>query len=85
MMTPEERADELAKWVPADLRRPHWIQLRDSFAAALAEEREGCARTAEEAVSSYQGDWTDLKRLAAHVAAAIRSRSEPTSSEGPGG
>lgn len=73
-MTPEERASDLTKWVAADLRPRQWTAIRDSIAEALAEEREACARAAEGAAAGFQGDSSDLKVLAAHIAAAIRAR-----------
>ncbi len=74
-MTPEERASDLTKWVAADLRPRQWAAIRDSIGEALAEEREDCARAAEEAAAGFRGDPSDVKALAAHIAAAIRIRS----------
>jgi hypothetical protein len=72
-MTPEERASDLTKWVAADLRPRQWTAIRDSIVEALAEEREACARTAEETAAAYDSPPSD-KALAAHIAAAIRAR-----------
>ena len=74
MMTPEERASALAKWVAADLRQRHWVQIRDSFVEALAEEGEACARAAEETAAGWDASRGDATALAAAIAAAIRRR-----------
>ena len=66
----------MTKWVAADLRPRRWTAIRDSFLEALAEEREACAQAAEAAVRSFGGDPTNLKSVAAHVAATIRARSK---------
>lgn len=71
MMTPEERASDLVKWVAADLRPRQWTVIRDALLEVIAEEREACARAAEAAVAAYAGAPPDL---AAHVATAIRAR-----------
>ena len=76
MLTPEERASDLTKWVAADLRPRLWTAIRDSFLEALAEEREACAQAAEAAVRGFGGDPTNLKTVAAHVVTAIRARSK---------
>jgi hypothetical protein len=73
-MTPDERASDLTKWVAADLRPRQWVVIRDSIVEALDEEREACARTAEEAVSRYAGIPGDIRAIGAFVAAAIRNR-----------
>ncbi len=73
-MTPEDRASDLTKWVAADLRPRQWAAIRNSIVDALAEEREACARTAEEAAAAYGGPPSDPKALAALIAAAIRAR-----------
>jgi hypothetical protein len=74
MLTPEERASDLTKWVAADLRPRQWTAIRDSILEALAEEREACAETAQAAVRRFRGNSTELDSLAAHVAEAIRTR-----------
>ena len=76
MLTPEERASDLTKWVAADLRPRQWTAIRDSILEALAEEREACAETAQGAVRHFRGNSTELESLAAHVAEAIRTRSK---------
>jgi hypothetical protein len=76
MLTPEERASDLTKWVAADLRPRQWTAIRDSILEALAKEREACAQAAEAAVRSFGRDPTDLETVAAHVVAAIRGRSK---------
>jgi len=73
-MTPDERASDLTKWVAADLRPRQWTAIRDSFVEALSEEREACARVAEEVAARYTGSPEDAKALAALIAAAIRTR-----------
>ena len=73
-MTPDERASDLTKWVAADLRPRQWAVIRDSFAEALGEEREACARIAEEAAVRYTGSAGDLGAFGAFIAAAIRTR-----------
>lgn len=73
-MTPDERASELTKWVAADLRPRQWVVIRDSIVEALGEEREACARTAEDAAARYTGSPGDLRAIGAFVAAAIRNR-----------
>ncbi len=73
-MTPEERASDLTKWVAADLRPRQWAAIRDSIVEALAEEREACARVAEEVAAAFGDPPSDAKALAAHIAAAIRAR-----------
>ena len=72
-MTPDERASDLTKWVAADLRPRQWTAIRDSFVEALSEEREACARVAEEVAAGYAGPG-DAKAIAALIATAIRSR-----------
>jgi hypothetical protein len=74
MLTPEERASDLTKWVAADLRPRQWTAIRDSLLDALAEEREACAEEALAAVRRFRGDPAQLESLAAHVADAIRAR-----------
>ncbi len=74
MLTPEERASELTKWVAADLRSRQWTAIRDSFVEALAEEREGCAQAAQAAIRSFPGEQIDVERVAARVLEAIRAR-----------
>jgi len=76
MLTPEERASDLTKWVAADLRPRQWTAIREGFLEALAEERDACAEAAEAAVRSFRGDPTNLETVAAHVVAAIRARSK---------
>jgi len=73
-MTPEERASALAKWVAADLRQRHWMQIRDSVVEALAEEREACARVAEETAAGWDASRGDAAALAAAIVSAIRRR-----------
>jgi hypothetical protein len=73
-MTPEERASDLTKWVAADLRPRQWGLIRDSIVEAIAEEREACARAAEEAATSYSRNAGDTRALCAFIAAAIRNR-----------
>ncbi len=63
-MTPEDRASDLTKWVAADLRPRQWTAIRDSTVEALAEEREACARAAEEAAAAYDGPTSDREALA---------------------
>ena len=72
-MTPDERASDLTKWVAADLRPRQWTAIRDSFLEALSEEREACARVAEEVAARYTGPG-DVRALATLIAAAIRNR-----------
>jgi len=72
-MTPEERATDLTKWVAADLRPRQWVVIRDSIVEAIAEEREACARAAEEAAAGYSGSAGDLKAVSAYIASAIRA------------
>ena len=73
-MTPDERASDLTKWVAADLRPRQWTAIRDSFVEAISEEREACARVAEEVATRYTGSPGDVKAMAALIATAIRSR-----------
>jgi hypothetical protein len=73
-MTPEERASDLTKWVAADLRPRQWGLIRDSIVEAIAEERDACARAAEEAAAAYTGSPGDLEAVGAFIAAAIRAR-----------
>ena len=73
-MTPDERASDLTKWVAADLRPRQWAVIRDSLVEALGEEREACARTAEQAAARYAGSPGDLRAIGVFVAAAIRNR-----------
>ena len=73
-MTPDERASDLTKWVAADLRPRQWVVIRDSIVDAVGEEREACARTAEEATARYAGNPGDLRAMGKFVAAAIRAR-----------
>ncbi|HTY78703.1 MAG TPA: hypothetical protein VMI34_12855 [Candidatus Bathyarchaeia archaeon] len=73
-MTPDERASDLTKWVAADLRPRQWTAIRDSFAEALSEEREACARVAEDVAARYTGSPGDVKAIAAAIATAIRNR-----------
>ena len=73
-MTPEERASDLTKWVAADLRPRQWVVIRDSILEAIGEEREACARMAEEAASRYAGSPGNPKAIGTFVAAAIRNR-----------
>lgn len=79
MLTPEERASDLTKWVAADLRPRQWTAIRDSFHEALREEREACAEAAQAAVMSLHGDATRLEVVAKHVAEAIRARGKSSS------
>jgi hypothetical protein len=74
MLTPEERASDLTKWVAADLRPRQWTAIRDSLLEAVAEEREACAEEALIAVRTFRGDPTQLDGLATTVAEAIRGR-----------
>ncbi len=74
MMTPEERASDLTKWVAADLRPRQWAAIRNSIVEALAVEREACARAAEEAAAAFTGPPSDPRAIAARIAAAIRAR-----------
>ncbi len=74
MLTPEERASDLTKWVAADLRPRQWTAIRDGFLEALGEEREACAEVAQAAVRGFRGDATCLEAMAKHVAEAIRAR-----------
>ncbi|HKW94569.1 MAG TPA: hypothetical protein VJX92_21980 [Methylomirabilota bacterium] len=74
MLTPEERASELTKWVAADLRPRQWTAIRDSFREALAEERAACVEAAQTAIRSFAGDAAHLEGLARRVAEAIRTR-----------
>ena len=73
-MTPEERANDLTRWVAADLRPRQWAAIRDSFVEALGEEREACARLAEEAAARYTGSPGDVAAIGAFIAASIRNR-----------
>jgi hypothetical protein len=73
-MTPEERASDLTKWVAADLRPRQWGLIRDSIVEAIAQEREACARIAEEGAATYPGGPGDIKALGAFIASAIRNR-----------
>ena len=73
-MTPDERASDLTKWVAADLRPRQWTAIRDSFVEALSEEREACARVAEEVATRYAGSPGDARALAAAISTAIRNR-----------
>jgi hypothetical protein len=79
MLTPEERASDLTKWVAADLRPRQWTAIRDSLMEALAEEREACAEEVLVAVNSFREDPAQIERLAAHVAEAIRARGKSSS------
>ncbi len=54
MLTPEERASDLTKWVAADLRPRQWTAIRDSLLEAMAEEREGCVEAAQAAIRSFR-------------------------------
>ena len=74
MLTPEERASELTKWVAADLRPRQWTAIRDSLREALDDERAACAVAAQTAVRSFAGDVAHLENLAIRVAEAIRTR-----------
>ena len=83
-MSPEERASELAKWIPADIRRKQWIAIRDSIEEALVEEREACAGVAEEVAGRFRDDHGDVKGVCADIAATIRQRGrgrQPRASE----
>lgn len=73
-MTPEERASDLTKWVAADLRPRQWVVIRESIVEAIGDEREACARVAEEAAARYPGSPGDLAAVCAFIAAAIRTR-----------
>jgi hypothetical protein len=81
MLTPEERASELTKWVAADLRPRQWTAIRDSIREALDEERAACAEAAQTAIRSFGGDAAHLEKLAVRVAEAIRTRGKSLRSE----
>ncbi len=79
MLTPEERASELTKWVAADLRPRQWTAIRDSFREALAEERAACIEAAQTAIMSFSDGAAHLESLATRVTEAIRTREESPS------
>lgn len=66
-MTPEDKASEIIKWLPADKRHATWVAIRDALHEAIESEREACARLAEE---HAQG----AGEVCLKIAAAIRAR-----------
>jgi len=64
---------EQNRWPQTSGRGNGWSSGTRSF-EALSEEREACAALTEETAARYPGDPSDLKALAASVAAPIRNR-----------
>lgn len=70
-MTPEQHADNIANWTNPGLRQA----VIDEIAAAVAEEREECAKVAGSNKSHTEhGELGECCDTAEEIAAAIRAR-----------
>ena len=74
------KMDDLGKLVPSEIRGELRAYATAAVQAAVAEERESCAKLC--ALESVTLSTRDQTRGALHCAAAIRARTEPQAGEG---